>query len=133
MTPDEIKRLVTDTLSRFETHYREPAKILEHVADDVDWWIAGSGFGSGKKTKAEVLEVFKALPEVSVSGMRLTPRTFIIEGNKAAVEGDSHMKMKDGRVYENQYHWIFEFRDGKFIRWREYLDTGLVRDLIGHA
>jgi hypothetical protein len=32
-------------------------------------------------------------------------------------------KADDGRVYDNRYAWVFEFRDGKVLKVREYMDS----------
>jgi len=131
MTRDEIQALITEALGRFETHFRDPEKVLELFTDDVDWWIAGKARTAGRRDRAGMMEMFAGLPSFTDTGMRLIPTSFVIEGNKAAVEGKSWMKLKEGRVYENLYHWLFEIRGDKICRVHEYLDTALVEDLVG--
>jgi ketosteroid isomerase-like protein len=134
MTRDEIIAIVTDALARFETDFRDPEKALEPFTEDLVWWIAGSAKTSGTMDRAGMLAMFTGLPSYTDSGMRLTPKSWVVEGNKAAVEGESWMQLKDGRVYTNLYHWLFELRDdGKIARVREYLDTALVEELVGKA
>jgi ketosteroid isomerase-like protein len=123
MTPDDIKRIITETLARFETHFREPAKIAEHMHENGTWRIMGSTPSSGKNDKAAFLETISHTPDFSDTGLRITPTNFIIQGNKAAVEAHSSMKLRDGREYKNQYVFVFEFRDGKIFDAKEYMDT----------
>ena len=37
-------------------------------------------------------------------------------------------QLADGTPYANQYHWLFELRDGRVHRVREYLDTQLMKE-----
>jgi ketosteroid isomerase-like protein len=52
------------------------------------------------------------------------------EGDKVAVEATSEGKHISGRTYTNQYHFLFEFRDGKLLRLKEYMDTERVTDVL---
>lgn len=133
MTRDEMQRIVSEALAGFELHFRDPAKVLEHFTEDLDWWIAGSAKTSGRMDRAAMIAMLEGLPSYTDSGMRLTPNSFVIERNRAAVEGESWMKLKDGRIYRNLYHWLFEFRGDKIAKVREYLDTALVEELVGKA
>ena len=45
------------------------------------------------------------------------------EGNRVAVETRVQVPLGDGEVYDQTYHWLFEFKDGKIITLKEYLDT----------
>jgi ketosteroid isomerase-like protein len=46
------------------------------------------------------------------------------EGDRVAVEAESHTHLADGRPYENQYHFLIRFDDdGKVLEFKEYLDT----------
>ena len=80
-----------------------------------------------------MIAMLEGLPAYTDAGMRLIPNSFVIEGDKVAVEGESFMQLKDGRVYRNLYHWLFEFRGDKIAKVREYLDTALVEELVGKA
>jgi ketosteroid isomerase-like protein len=46
-----------------------------------------------------------------------------IDGDVAAVEQVLRCRTKDGRPYENNYVWIYEFRDGLICRMIEHADT----------
>ena len=45
------------------------------------------------------------------------------EGDRVAVEAESYAKMKNGKTYQNTYHFLFIVRDGKIQSVKEYLDT----------
>ena len=40
-------------------------------------------------------------------------------------------KDADGNVYNNEYHWLFEVRDGKIQAAREYMCTAHIAEVLG--
>jgi ketosteroid isomerase-like protein len=40
-----------------------------------------------------------------------------------AVETESYAELNNGRIYNNDYHFLFIVRDGKIHQVKEYLDT----------
>jgi ketosteroid isomerase-like protein len=133
MTRDEIVRIVTATLTRYGSDYLNPEKVLEYVADDVDWQIEGGSVIGGKKTREDLLNMLRTMPQIAATGLPINPTSFIVEGNRAAVEAVGEMRLKDGREYKNRYHFVFELRDGKIVRAREYLDTAAVAEMYKPA
>ena len=47
-----------------------------------------------------------------------------------AVEAESRGEHASGVIYANQYHFLFEFRDGKVRLLKEYMDTERVTDIL---
>ena len=45
------------------------------------------------------------------------------EGNRVALETRAQVPLGDGEIYDQTYHWLFEFKDGLIITLKEYLDT----------
>ena len=43
--------------------------------------------------------------------------------DRVAVEMESRGEFKDGRPYNNSYHWLFVLRDGRIQTIKEYTDT----------
>jgi ketosteroid isomerase-like protein len=67
---------------------------------------------------------FAAAP-ASMSSQMKSPITMqiisiISEGDKAAVEANTDSHLKNGKHYNNAYHFAFELRDGKIAKAREY-------------
>ncbi len=131
MTPDEIRHAVTQTLTRFETDWRDPDKVLEYVHDEVDWWVPGDIAVSGHRDRAALRRMVEGLPNYSDTGMMFRPTGFLIEGDRAAVEAESCVQFRDGREYRNHYHLLFEFRDGKIWRCKQYFDTHHAARIMG--
>jgi ketosteroid isomerase-like protein len=57
------------------------------------------------------------------SGLALTVKGAVAEGDKVALEVESEGELTNGNVYRQQYHFLLELRDGKISAVREYLDT----------
>ena len=68
--------------------------------------------------------------DVEGGAIRLTPEALIAEGDRVAAETESYAELKNGRVYNNHYHFVFEVRDGKIHSVKEYLDTEHTRAIF---
>ena len=126
------RRTVTEFLGAFaEGHWEKPQYVLRHLAEDAEWWVAGTTRVSGTFTKSQMMKSLHNVAALAAGGLTITPVAWIIEGEKVAVEAQSVMKLKDGREYRNQYHFAFEVRDHKIHRIWEYMDTAHIVALFG--
>jgi ketosteroid isomerase-like protein len=100
-------------------------EILAMMDDSATWWVAGTMEGiSGTKDKKGFGEMLGGISEGCVGGaIRLTPLAWTAEGERVAVETESYADVKNGRTYNNLYHFVFEVRDGKIQSVKEFLDT----------
>lgn len=98
-------------------------KIMGFLDDDATWWVAGSLPFSGTFTKQKFRELLEGVFDQIDGPIKLTPLAFTAEGDRVAVETESLAHAKNGRIYNNFYHFLFEFRNGKVLRAKEYLDT----------
>lgn len=117
------KKTVTDFLTTFSNG--DVDGVLAAMTDDGTWWVSGSLEGmSGTYEKAKFGPLLRGATELYVEGaLRITPTSMIAEGNSVAVEATGHATMKNGRIYQPSYHFLFEVADGKIRRVREYMDT----------
>lgn len=120
---EQNKELVASFMEVFSTG--EVDKILSYLSDSATWWVAGNLEGiSGTKNKKEFGEMLTGLSALTVTGaIKLTPLAWTAEGDRVAVETESYSELRNGRVYNNLYHFVFEVRDGKIQRIKEFLDT----------
>ena len=124
MSRENIITAVTETFQAMsEGRWNDDSYILRHTTDDFEWWVLGTTSLSGTFRRKDVVEACKMMINIAKSGITITPRSWIIEGDRAAVEAESYMKLNDGRGYRNQYHFAIEMREGKIRRIREYMDT----------
>lgn len=127
---DANKELVAEFMTVFSAG--DVTKILSYMADSATWWVAGALEGiSGTKNKKEFGEMLAGLSGLTVSGaIRLTPLAWTAEGDRVAVETESYSELRNGRVYNNLYHFVFEVRDGKIQSIKEFLDTEHTRAIF---
>jgi ketosteroid isomerase-like protein len=118
------KRLAAELFARISAGDVEGA--LATLADDASWWIAGKPEmqpAAGEHDKAWVARLFGRMGGALQAPMPMTVKGMIAEGDKVAVEVVGDGRLRDGRRYQNEYHFLLTVRDGKIAAVREYLDT----------
>lgn len=97
--------------------------VLAMLDDEATWWVAGTMPISGTYSKEAFAKLLGGIGDSVTGPILLTPHAFTAEGNRVAVETESLAHTKTGRTYNNFYHFLFEIRNGKILRVKEYLDT----------
>lgn len=106
--------------------------VMATMTDDATFWIAGKAQANaptGTLTKPQIKTVFLAMLGRLKNGLKMTVNSMIAEGECVALEVISYGELKDGNIYDQQYHALMQMRDGKIAAIREYLDTQHVRDV----
>ena len=136
---------MTETIVRFASNrarlehvFAETAKgngrpLLDALAEDADWTIIGAtGWSKTYRGKTAILnDLIAPLRRVLAPPIKTHAKRMIAEGDFVAVEGRGENVTRDGRPYENNYCWVFEFRNGEVIALTEYADTELFRSALG--
>ncbi len=106
------------------------ATIMATYADDGCLHTMGRTLISGKYTKAQIQamagQIYAAFPQ----GIKFTLDAMTAEGGRVAVEAHSRGRHVSGKLYTNEYHFLFEFRDGKLAVLKEYMDSERVTDIL---
>ncbi|HEY3659265.1 MAG TPA: nuclear transport factor 2 family protein [Steroidobacteraceae bacterium] len=100
----------------------------KYVSPNVVWWVTGAGEIQDK------LDGIAAMFEHTLEnglGFKMTILDMISQDGKVAAEVQGYGKLIDGAIYNNFYHFLFEIRDDKIVRVREYLDTKHVDQVYG--
>jgi ketosteroid isomerase-like protein len=124
MGTETNKMLVTDFFSRFTAG--DIAGALDLMADDATWWIAGRREqqpAAGEHRKDQIARLFHNMAGQLKDGLTMTVKGAVAEADKVAVEAESYGELKNGRVYNQQYHLLMTIRDGRISVVREDLDT----------
>ncbi len=82
---------------------------------------------------AKVVREFRGMV---VGPMTLKPTSTVAEGDKVAMEVTGGADMIKGVRYDNEYHFLFEFKNGKIAHLKEYMDTAKAQatwDALGKA
>ena len=108
----------------------DSAAIVDAYAEDGSVWTSGRTLISGTFSKAQIREASGRIFEAFPNGISFTILAMTAEGERVAVEAESCGAHVSGKVYTNQYHFLFEFRDGKVLRLKEYMDTERVTDIL---
>lgn len=74
-------------------------------------------------TKAEFVAVASAMTSQTSGPFRVEIVGMTEEGDRVAIETRNAVPLRNGNRYENNYHWLFVIRDGRFTEMREYTDT----------
>jgi uncharacterized protein len=99
---------------------------LALLTDDVAWTIAGRREDlptAGTYDKKRFEKLMNAMRSQMTGPMHFTITGRVAEGNKIALEAESTGYLTNGRTYNQQFHFLLEFRGGKVCTVREYLDT----------
>ncbi len=125
---EDNKRLakeLVDAMNRADTQW-----FLDNYADDVLVWTMGNTIISGKYTKSQVAGFADSIFEAFPHGIKFTIHGMVAEGDTVAMETESLGEHISGKTYNNFYHMLVKFRDGKITLLKEYLDTELVTDVL---
>jgi len=110
------------------------AQAFTLMADDATWTIIGKPeltSAAGTKNKTENIEAMKGIGMAFPKGLRMTIKATTAEGDRVALEAESYGETSSGKIYNNLYHILVEFRDGKILAIREYCDTLHIKDALG--
>lgn len=100
--------------------------VLALMADDASWWLPGKPGQLpvvGTRSKAQIARLFQAMESQLEGPLAMTVKGAIAEGDEVAMEVESLGRLKNGRTYNQEYHFRIVLRDGKISAVREYLDT----------
>ncbi|MFC9550315.1 nuclear transport factor 2 family protein [Rhodococcus sp. NPDC056960] len=129
-TPEQNIDLAKNFAKVFSTG--DVDQILDTLHPDATYWVSGGIDGmSGTYDKEGLGALLCGVTSVYENGaLEVTPTSAIAQGEKVAVEATSYAKLKNGKVYQNRYHFLFEFRDGRILSVKEYMDTKHAFDIF---
>lgn len=99
------------------------AGVVDAMDPEGTWWVAGTMPISGTYSREEFGRLLADVGSTCEGPIVLDPKSFIVSGDLAAVETESFARTHAGKNYNNHYHFLFEVRNGKILRVKEYLDT----------
>lgn len=104
--------------------------VVNTYADNGQVQTMGDTLISGTFSKEHITDSVNGIFDVFPTGIQFSIDDMVAEGNKVAVEAKSTGEHVSGQTYSNEYHFLFEFLDGKLIKLKEYMDTELVTDVL---
>jgi uncharacterized protein len=124
MSIEQNKKLARDLFDRFNAN--DITGALDKMTADATWWIAGKPEhlpAAGLHTKEQIAQLLNNLAGALQNGLKVTVKSLIAEDDKVAVEVESYGELRNGRTYNQEYHFLLTISDGKITAVREYLDT----------
>ena len=125
---EDNKQLVRDFFEALNTGDVE--RIVAAYAEDGQLQTMGNTLISGVYSRDQIAAAAGGIYDVFPDGLHFTIKDMVAEGDKVAVEAESEGEHVSGQTYANQYHFLFELRDGKLASLKEYMDTELVTDVL---
>ena len=104
--------------------------IVNAYADDGQLQTMGNTLISGTFSKDQIQASAGGIFEVFPRGLRFDILAMTAEGDRVAVEATSEGEHVSGQTYSNEYHFLFEFSNGKLKTLKEYMDTERVTDVL---
>ncbi len=89
------------------------------ITEDFTAWIPGQGVVK----KADFLNMIAFIRGYMKGKTVMDVHGVTAEGDRVAVESESRIEMTSGKIYNNTYHFLFKFRDGKIYQSKEYNDS----------
>jgi ketosteroid isomerase-like protein len=99
------------------------------LTDDVSWWVPGRGAIS----KRMFQEMAAGFQPMLAGKFTLTVHGVTADGDRVAIEAESLAPLANGKTYNNTYHFLFLFRDGKICQVKEYNDSLHAAQIFGPA
>lgn len=121
---EENKNLARQFIGRLTAN--DIVGALDLLADDATWWIAGKTDqmpAAGQYSKERIARLLRNMASQLPNGLKMTVKNLIAEDDKIALEAESYGELQNGRVYNQQYHFLLTVRDGRIKAIKEYLDT----------
>ena|SRR6476469_3445528 len=131
MSASENKQLMQHIFAELAQGNSRP--LVESMADDFQWTVAGSSRWSGAfKGKDAVLNQLLGPLRAQIDGrIRTVPLRFIAEDDFVVIEARGNNTTKAGKPYNNHYCFVVRLGDGKLREITEYMDTELVSSVLG--
>lgn len=123
MSLEQNKQTAKDFLAASAKHDAE--RVASLMTDDATYWVQGKPHlfpAAGEKTKAEIYK-YMLTPSIFKDGLAQSIGAVTAEEDRVAVEVETSGIAPSGKHYNNTYHYLFIFRDGKIARVKEYVDT----------
>lgn len=120
-----LARRFIDAISRADVD-----AIVAAYAPDGTCWTSGTMSISGTFGVDQVAAASRGVLTVFPEGLRFTIHALTAEGERVAIEAESHGRHVSGKLYNNKYHFVLRAHGGKIVEWREYMDTMHANDVL---
>ncbi len=128
MSTEQYKAMARDFIDAIAAGDVERIAAAYH--DEGGCWTSGNTLISGFMPKDKIVEGAGAVLAAFPEGLTFEITGITAEGERVAIEAESDGVHVSGQHYHNYYHFLCEFKDGKLYRFKEYMDTEMVTDIL---
>lgn len=96
------------------------------LSDDFQWFLPNQTALTAADIKAHVKSRASIMPECPT----MTVIATAAEGDRVALEVSGKCQLTNGKRYDNFYHFVILFRDGRIRTVKEYCDTRLAVEAL---
>lgn len=89
------------------------------------WWNGGLDI-----SVAEFAGLLETLHAQTTDGIRVKPGLVMEDSDHLMVEATSRAPLKNGRIYDNRYIFLFRFDGDRIALVKEYSDSAHVKDVF---
>ena len=135
MSTEQNKATAKKFLAVMSAH-EDMAWLEENMCEDATYWTCGKPHllgSAGTRQKRGFID-WARHPSIFVDGgAKVGYGQCTAEGDRVALESQTRGTLPDGRIYTNEYHYLFTFRDGKVLEVKEYMDTQAAAEFFAEA
>ncbi len=129
MSVEQNKALAAELIKALSTGDADAMTRL--VDDDCKWWVTGFPRDRTMSRQQMARGAKAIIDQVLPGGFNMSVLGMTAEGNRVAVEAESKAYTVNNKLYNNFYHFLFVFRDGKVILGREYTNPAHAIEVLG--
>jgi ketosteroid isomerase-like protein len=129
MSTEQNKALAADLVNAISTGNTDVIRNL--IDENCVWWVAG--FPRNRPlTRDQMMRAARSIIDrVLPGGFNMKILNITAEDDRVAVEVEGHAYTVDKKLYNNFYHFLFVFRDGKVVRGMEYTNPQHAIEVLG--
>ena len=129
MSIEHNKRIVREFFAHL--HHSEFDEAFALLTSDATWWIPTQEPGGMSLSKQAMRSGIDQFYRVFAQAPVMTPGRMTAEEDRVCLEQISRGgKTRSGVSYGNDYHMLFQFRDGLICEVREYMNPLLAAPLM---
>jgi ketosteroid isomerase-like protein len=110
-------------------------KVLGSMSEDIEWWEAeGNPWYPGRAFigPQQVVDGVFARIGAEMEGFEVVPEHFLSDGDQVVMIGRYRGKgIATGNVFDAQALHIWTVRDGKVVRFQQFVDTRQLAEVLG--
>jgi ketosteroid isomerase-like protein len=118
---DESRQVVLEFLAAVSAGDME--RIERVLSPDARCWLPGPPHWGRVLTREEYLESFGVFAEQMAGEFDAKLGPVVAEGEHVCVQMESAFRLRNGKLYNNQYHLYYRVQDGRIVVVKGYFDT----------